>query len=232
MARRSIGILTGSGPEAGVDLWLKILAANRELMGSAYRGDVDAPRVSIESEPRLGLSMDLARHRETLWEVLRPLALALAERADLLCIACNTLHHYQDRLRALIGHDRLLSYVDVAMEQAIAADEPQVGLLAARPVLDAEGPSAYAHHPHSHRLEFPEDIDAPQRLIEAIKLRGGDDPQIRRDMGALCVGYRSSTILLACTELPLVTLELPGKRLVDVTRIVARRAAQLSLGHA
>lgn len=47
MGRRSIGILSGSGPEAGVDLWGKILAANRALLGSAYRGDIDAPRVQL-----------------------------------------------------------------------------------------------------------------------------------------------------------------------------------------
>ena len=230
MPRRSIGILTGSGPEAGVDLWVKILAANRELLGSNYRGDIDAPRVSIESVPRLGLSMDLVRHREEVWAALEPEALALAERVHVLCIACNTLHHFQDRLRQRIGHDRLLSFVDVAMEQVLASAEPQVGLLAAGPVLDFDGPSAYAHHRHSHRLELPEDPSAAQRLIESIKLQGGEHEGVRRDMAALCASYRSSTILLACTELPLVEVEVPGKRLIDVTREVAQRAASLSLG--
>lgn len=230
MGRRSIGILSGSGPEAGVDLWGKILAANRALLGSAYRGDIDAPRVSIESVPRLSLSMDLAQRGEEVWSVLEREALALAERIDVLCIACNTLHYYQDRLRKRIGHDRLLSYVDVAMEQVLACDEPQVGLLAAGPVLDLHGSSAYGHHPQSHRLELPDDLAAAHRLIEAIKLRGAENEQVRGDMATLCAGYRSSTVLLACTELSLVELSLPGKRLVDVTREVAWRAAKLSLG--
>lgn len=29
-----IGIITGSGPEAGVDLWTKVLRANRQLLGA------------------------------------------------------------------------------------------------------------------------------------------------------------------------------------------------------
>lgn len=43
--RPSIGIVAGSGPEAGIDLWSKILARNQVLLGTKFRGDLDAPRV-------------------------------------------------------------------------------------------------------------------------------------------------------------------------------------------
>ena len=44
MRRRTIGIITGSGPEAGIDLWVKVLDANKRLLGEGFQGDLDAPR--------------------------------------------------------------------------------------------------------------------------------------------------------------------------------------------
>ena len=59
--RPTLGIITGSGPEAGIDLWAKVLRKNMAAFGQDFRGDLDAPRVVVASEPELGLSMDLAR---------------------------------------------------------------------------------------------------------------------------------------------------------------------------
>ena len=53
-----IGVIAGSGPEAGVDLWVKILAVSRREQGEAYTGDSSAPLVRIISDPALGLPFD------------------------------------------------------------------------------------------------------------------------------------------------------------------------------
>ena len=65
-----LGIIAGSGPEAGVDLWRKILVANRIALNERFRGDIDAPHMVIISEPTLGLSMDLVANREPVWASL------------------------------------------------------------------------------------------------------------------------------------------------------------------
>ncbi|MBL8442639.1 MAG: hypothetical protein JNK52_01215 [Zoogloeaceae bacterium] len=67
-ARSRIGIITGSGPETGVDLWTKVLRANRELLGSDCRGDLEAPEVVIFSVPELDLSMELERNDAAVWQ--------------------------------------------------------------------------------------------------------------------------------------------------------------------
>ena len=100
-ARQRIGILAGSGPEAGIDLWTKTLAATRRLLGARYGGDLDAPEVLIHSVPALGLSMELEPNDAVVWKVLRESAEALAQRVDAFAIACNTLNHYEAPLRAL-----------------------------------------------------------------------------------------------------------------------------------
>ena len=37
-ARATIGIVTGSGPEAGLDLWAKILKRNKATIGADFQG--------------------------------------------------------------------------------------------------------------------------------------------------------------------------------------------------
>lgn len=39
--RRRIGLIAGSGPEAGVDLWQKVIEETKALLGERYTGDLD-----------------------------------------------------------------------------------------------------------------------------------------------------------------------------------------------
>ena len=89
--RKKIGIITGSGPDAGVDMWQKLLLANKRLFGKAYRGDLDAPNVTIMSEPYLGLSMEIAQNEKAVWHHLKKTASMLSPLVNLYAIACNTL---------------------------------------------------------------------------------------------------------------------------------------------
>lgn len=43
-------------------------AGHRELLGSDYRGDLDAPEVVIFSVPELDLSMELERNDAAVWQ--------------------------------------------------------------------------------------------------------------------------------------------------------------------
>jgi hypothetical protein len=49
-----IGIIGGSGPEAGVDLMSKILRAHRSELGERFRTDRDAPNVLLMSVSQVG----------------------------------------------------------------------------------------------------------------------------------------------------------------------------------
>lgn len=129
--RPALTIVGGSGPEAGLDLAGKVLAANRRQLaaqsGSVAVGDLLAPRFTLLSVPELGLSMDLADHEEQVWSTLRSAYLELAsapspryaswvagggcegeagerceeQRTDVFAIACITLHYFEPRLQAL-----------------------------------------------------------------------------------------------------------------------------------
>ena len=129
----TIGIVAGSGPEAGIDLWQKVLAAARRRLGEQYRGDVDAPRVVIVSEPALGASMDLPATDLAVGAALDATAADVAARCDVWAIACNTLNVYADRLRATSGPGELVAFQDVLAEWVAAAGIERLGLLGRQP---------------------------------------------------------------------------------------------------
>lgn len=228
-ARCRIGIITGSGPEAGVDLWTKVLRANRELLGADYGGDLDAPEVVIFSVPELGLSMELERNDAAVWRAMERTATHLAEHVDYYGIACNTLNHYADRLAMLGLPARLVSVADVVIEYLSANAITRVALLGARPVMDLGPWSAYRSLREHVDVELPVDLDDLHRIIYAVKQRGGDQADIVADFAQVLARLESEVALLACTELPLIRGTFASPRTVDVTDLLAMALARRSL---
>lgn len=229
-SRKKIGIITGSGPEAGIDLWNKLLQANRTMQGDRFRGDLDAPNVTIFSEPSLGLSMELDTNDEAVWSCLKSSAQAIAARVDYYAIACNTLNYYQPQLHALNLSATLVSFADVVREHVETSRIERLALLGARPVTDLGRWSHYRALLDHVRIELPRPAEAAQlhRLIYDVKTFGGKVPDIRRRFRAILDTLESETVLLACTELPLIPLE-PGRRqIIDVTELVACKLARLA----
>ena len=232
LSRKKIGIIAGSGPEAGIDLWTKLLAANRKIHGERFRGDLDAPDVTILSESRLGLSMELAENDEAVWQCLRSTAEAIAQRVDYYAIACNTLNYYQPQLEALHLQANFVSFADAVVEFVREQRIERVALLGARPVTDLGPWSHYRLLAEHVAIELPKPAQAEQvhRLIYDVKTYGGNVDDIRHRFRAIIDALESRTVLLACTELPLIPLEPGSKQVVDVTELVAQRLAQLANG--
>ena len=230
--RKKIGIITGSGPEAGIDLWSKLLAANRKIHGDRFRGDLDAPDVTIHSESALGLSMELAENDQAVWQCLRKTAEAMASRVDYYAIACNTLNYYQPQLEALRLPATLVSFADAVIDFVKGNRIESVALLGARPVTDLGPWSHYRKLAEHVGVELPKPAQGERlhRLIYDVKTYGGNVDDIRRRFGDILDSLESDTILLACTELPLIPLDAGRKQIVDVTDLVAHRLAYLANG--
>jgi len=231
-SRKKIGIIAGSGPEAGIDLWTKLLAANRRMHGERFRGDLDAPDVTILSESTLGLSMELAENDEAVWQCLRRTAKAISQRVDYYAIACNTLNYYQPQLDALGLPATLVSFADAVTAFVRESRIERVALLGARPVTDL-GPWSHYRALAAHvGIELPKPAQAAQlhELIYDVKTHGGNVDHIRRRFRGILDTLESDTVLLACTELPLIPAEVTGKQVVDVTDLVAQKLARLANG--
>lgn len=227
---KKIGIITGSGPDSGIDLWSKILRANREMLGDQFRGDLDAPNVTVFSEPALGLSMELEQNNAVVWDCLRSTAQAIAQRVDYYAIACNTLNYYQPQLEALNLPAKLISFADVALEYLRVHHIGRVALIGSRPVTDLGPWSHYRKLAGQIDIELPQQTQAAQlhQLIYDVKSFGASSPEIRARFRTIINSLESHTVLLACTELPLIPIESVSNQLVDVTELVARKLATLS----
>jgi len=225
-----IGVIAGSGPEAGIDLWSKILVANRIALGERFRGDIDSPPVVIFSEPRLGLSMDLAKNTDAVWQALRTTVLDIVPHVDVFTIACNTLHYYSPRIRELTGEATFLDVSDVARAYMHRNPSSSVGLMGATPVAMLDEWSPYLGLHREVGFETPADLGRLHGLIHDIKIAGGENADIRSRFSAIVAGMQASTIFLACTELPLVNAPIEGKTLVDINRLLADELVRHSLG--
>jgi aspartate racemase len=227
---KKIGIITGSGPDSGIDLWDKILRANKKLLGAQFRGDLDAPNVTVFSEPTLGLSMELEQNNAAVWDCLRGAAQAMAQRVDYYAIACNTLNYYQPQLEALNLPAKLISFADVALEYLRQHHIGRVALIGARPVTDLGPWSHYRKLAGQIDIELPKPAQATQlhQLIYDVKTFGANSPEIRARFRAIINSLESHTVLLACTELPLIPIESVHCQLVDMTELVAHKLAALA----
>ena len=96
-----VGIIGGSGPEAGADLFLKLQAAHRAKLGAAYATDRDALDVLLWSASGVGGPRDVgdvAPGSEGFRRTLKALCVTLKELAplvDVVVVACNTLHVFE-----------------------------------------------------------------------------------------------------------------------------------------
>lgn len=230
--RATIGIVAGSGPEAGIDLWAKVLRHNQAAFGAAFRGDLDAPRVVVVSEPDLGLSMDLAANDAAVWGALRRVLLALSPQVDAFAIACNTLNWYAPRIAALDLGAGFISFQSAIADWIGRTGTTRVALLGAAPVTEMGDWSAYRDLRDLVEVEVPADSAALHRLIEDVKRLGSAEATLRPRFKALVESLSSDVVLLACTELPLIADIGTDRTLVDVTDLVAAKLAERSLAPA
>lgn len=227
--RATIGIIAGSGPEAGIDLWAKILRRNAAVLGPAFRGDLDAPRVVVLSEPQLGLSMDLATHVDPVWEVMRSTATKIAGLSDTWAIACNTLNWFAPRIAGLGLASEFVSFPGVVADWVTRSEVKRLGLLGAAPVTEMGDWSAYRYLTGLVDIETPAERKALQDLIYDVKRLGSADPDLRPRFARIVEAMQADTLLLACTELPLIADVSTSKTLVDVTDLVADALVARSL---
>lgn len=226
--RHRIGLVAGSGPEAGADLWIKVIDETKRLLGAKYAGDLDGPRVRIISSPILGLSMELETNDVAVWPELERVFNDLAEQTDYIAIACNTLNYYERQIKEKTRNAALVSVADVVEDYLNEHGHKSVALLGSAPVTQMDEWSAYYRLAENFDVEVPEDSAALHQIIYDVKKLGGEDPSVIERFSTLIDSLESDTVLFACTELPLIPYENPNKDLVDVTRLLARKLVEKS----
>ena len=99
---KSIGIITGNGPDSGIALWESINRNIVEILGPHFIGDISLPRVQVISVPAMGLSMELDQREEVTWEALSEAVIQLKnQNVELLALACHTTHYYSQKIKEI-----------------------------------------------------------------------------------------------------------------------------------
>lgn len=237
-SRGTIGIITGSGPAAGMDMMQKVLDTNIAMLGGDFKGDTDTPPMVVLSVPQLGFSMDMETNCESVWVHLHRTIVQITAMCDVFCIACNTLHYFEDRIHDLGVGDKFVSFVDVVADFLESAhDHHDVALLGSRQTMDQTPANEGGWSPYFRRgieLEVPDRAEC-DKLHSAIhfakKCEFDEAVQSYVDVSCTLVERNVRKILLACTELPLIhdaaqeTANMDwaaGVDVVDVSNLVAR----------
>lgn len=224
--RKKIGIITGSGPEAGIDLWQKLLEINKNILKDEFRGDLDAPNVTILSLPELGHSMELEKNYEMVWQTLKEAVEKICAEVDYFVIACNTLNVYSKEIKKIGLNHKFISTADVIEEYIIENNLNNIGLIAALPVLRMDKYSVFETLNSKYTIETPSNFEKVHELIYGVKLKGGND--FKNDFEEIIKTVKSKDIFLACTELPLIPCNIKEKNVIDVTNLLAQKLIQSS----
>lgn len=131
-----IGVISGSGPDAGINIMQKILNGNKERLESAYKSDKDAPYIMLYQVPTIGGphgAWDLEDRSSpqfgVLWNGLTDTITNLDRSgADCVCLTCNTLHVLEEDLREWMKRQGIcIPFISIieATKQAIVTQNAQ-----------------------------------------------------------------------------------------------------------
>lgn len=221
--RKKIGIITGSGPEAGIDLWQKILEVNKDILKENFHGDLDAPNVTIFSVPELGHSMELELNYEMVWKILEKAVRDICEHVDYFVIACNTLNLYANKIEEIGYGKKFISTLDVVNDYIQENSLDEVCIIGALPVLQMGEYSVFKPLNEKFNVEVPKKFEAVHQLIYNVKKFGGENHKVIDDFRHIVSDIKAENIFLACTELPLIKLKYAQKNLIDVTNLLAKK---------
>lgn len=237
---KSIGIITGNGPDSGITLWNRINNHIVELLGDHFLGDISLPKVFVISLPEMGLSMELDKRNEVTWEALSEGIRKMQEsNVDLLTLACHTTHYYTTKIREKFEHNgrKFISMPEITMEYIKKAELSDLAIIGISYVANLQEYSAYSQLKSLNIETISEaTLDKFHRIGYEVKKMKNLYPTFRKFINLLHTDIKSSNIVIALTELSIL-VESQKKRnsqknIIDPLDIYAREIAKLSLSFA
>jgi aspartate racemase len=213
MKSKTIGILGGAGPQAGVALVERLIFFAQTKYGC--KADADFPKIILNSFPFSNM-LDGEKENPLVRKQLKKALSELRKSgAEILSIACNTLHIFLDEA----------SHQQSNLIQLPSVVRQFLGSVDSKPVVLGTRTSARAK---LHQKFFPcfypkkkiqEEVDA---LIDHILAKGAD-MSARARLIAILNKLDASYVILGCTELSLLSNTLPnlGKVIVDPMDLLA-----------
>ena len=230
MPDKTVGVIGGMGPEATVDLMQRVIRA------TPAQDDIDHIRMIVDNNPKVpsrikALIEGTGRSPSPiLVEMGRKLE---AYGADFLVIPCNTAHYYLNDIRSAVSIP-VIDMIELTVD-AVIRENPALkttGLLASQAVLQT-GLYMKRFGERGVDLVYPQD-ELQGKLMNAIRAiktgRYGDrERSILRSVAHDMIGRMAETLIVACTELSLITDALdPELKVYDSAQILAEAVVRIA----
>ena len=239
---KSIGIITGNGPDSGIALWNRINNCFVEILAEHFIGDISLPEVHVISMPSMGLSMELDKRDSATWETIsRAVKMMKDNKVDLLALACHTTHYYTKNIREIFEHNgkKFISMAEVTIDYIRKANIHNIAILGIGYAANVyQKYSAYAelknleieHVPNEVLKEF-HDLGYDVKKMKALHT------SFQKLISLIKNKIRSQNVILALTELSILYEQFENtkrtnrvKNIIDPIDIYARKIVLHSLG--
>ena len=229
-AVKTIGILGGMGPAATADLYLAIIGIFQRRYGAVH--DDEFPRMLITSVPAPDVVEWQPDEAQLVAQLQQELKQLQARGADMVAMACNTVHVFYPALAESISIP-LLHLPEEAVAVAASRGWRRVGVLGTSMTLRL---GLYRQPLAARGIQALEPDPQQQEQLTGVILDrlGGAAPQdCRPRMVALIDALAQAgaqAVILGCTDLPgIVPDALSPLPLIDSTQVLAKAAVREAL---
>ena len=232
MTDKVVGVIGGMGPEATVDLMMRVIRA------TPAEDDIDHIRMLVDNNPQVPsrIKAIIEGTGESPAPCMAQMARNLAASgADFLVIPCNTAHYYYDEVCRAVDIP-VMNMIDVTVETVLNenASIRTVGLLASKAVLltgiytkPFKGKGVDVIYPCP---EVQELLMASVRKIKTGKYDIGDR-EVLQSAAEELVGKRAEALIIACTELSIICEGLDaGVKVYDSSQVLAESIVRMAKG--
>lgn len=226
---KTIGIIGGQGPLSTADFYMRIIHYYQEKFNVKMLENF--PPIIIYSVPSPDLISGVENEELTLQSVSTAIKKLERDGCDFIVIVCNSLHYLLDKFQAHVKIP-IISITEVVSNHLKEESYTTVGLLATQTTVSKR---VYEKDLASAGISYITPALEDQKKVEQIILneeRGkitDDDRQELISIMTRLLEKGAETILLACTELPvLINQNDTDIPLVDCNEIFATAAAKYS----
>jgi aspartate racemase len=220
---KTVGIIGGLGPETTSKFYL-------EVVFSCYEKDrVNRPPMLIWNVPLpYNVEERFITQAQGVDEYL-PYLIDAAKRlekggADFIVIPCNSVHILIDRVRESVNIP-VLSIVEETVNFLKQRGSPEVGILATQATIRKKlYENKLAESGITVKVPHDEDQDKMGQIINNLvhSRHDGKDKRKLLEITNKFVQSGTNTILLACTDLQLITPEIPNTEVIDTMEILVQ----------
>lgn len=229
--KKVIGVIGGIGPEASANLYIKMIHYMQKKYNAVQ--DADYPPMIIYNVPMKGFDETGIVDGELVKLQLINAANKLqAAGAEVVMIACNTVHHFQDDIISAINIP-FLSIIEETSKRAQTANYKNVGILCSQSTNDLK---LYNQRflGENTRIFYcnPEQQNIVNGVIESV-MAGTHGLREIRALNAIIYDLErqgAEVVILGCTELPLaITQQDCHLPLFDSLNIIIEESVNFSL---